>query len=96
MSARAIGVSFDETGFTVHLDNGSALRVPLDWFPRLRAATSEQRRDVRISASDAGLHWDQLNEDIGIIGLLRDSDEQLIQARLKSVSRAVKIDLDDL
>jgi hypothetical protein len=48
MSATAMSVSFDEISFTVHLDNGSALRVPLDWFPKLRAAMPEQRRDVRI------------------------------------------------
>jgi hypothetical protein len=96
MSAKAIDVSFDETSFTVNLDDGTALRVPLELFPKLRAATPEQRRDVRIFASGAGLHWDQLDEDIGIIGLLRDYNEQLIQARLKSVSRAVKIDLNDL
>ncbi|MFL9964647.1 DUF2442 domain-containing protein [Paraburkholderia sediminicola] len=94
--ARAIGVSFDESSFTVYLDDGGSLRVPLDWFPKLKVATPERRRAVRISVSGLGLHWDQLDEDIGVIGLLRDCDEQFIQARLKSVSRAVKFDLDDL
>jgi hypothetical protein len=96
MSARAIRLSFDESSFTVYLYEGTALRVPLELFPKLRAATPEQRRDVRISASGSGLHWDHLDEDIDIVGLLRDCDEQLIKARLKSVDRAVKIDLDDL
>jgi hypothetical protein len=89
-------VSFDESSFTVNLDDGSSLHVPFDWFPKLKAATPVQRSLVRISASGAGLHWDQLHEDISIVGLLRDCDEHLIRARLKSVSPAVKIDLDDL
>lgn len=96
MSAKATDVSFDETSFTVHLDNGSALRVPLDWFPTPRAATPGQRRDVRISASGAGLHWDQLNEDISVSGLMHDAERWHLEERLKSVDRAVKIDPDDL
>jgi hypothetical protein len=96
MSAKATGVSFDETSFTVHLDNGSALRVPLDWFPKLRAATPEQRRDVRIAASGAGLHWDQIDEDISVSGLMRDAECHHIEERLKSVEVAVKVDIDEL
>jgi hypothetical protein len=84
MSAKATGVSFDETSFTVHLDNGSALRVPLDWSPRLRAATPGQRRDVRISASGTGLHWDQLDEDISVSGLMRDAERRHRDERLTS------------
>jgi hypothetical protein len=96
MSATAMSVSFDEISFTVHLDNGSALRVPLDWFPKLRAATPEQRRDVRIAASGAGLHWDQIDEDISVSGLMRDAECHHIEERLKSVEVAVKVDIDDL
>jgi hypothetical protein len=42
--------------------------VPLAWFPRLLHATAEQREHVRISSR--GLHWEALNEDISIAGLL--------------------------
>jgi hypothetical protein len=84
MSAKATGVSFDETSFTVHLDNGSALRVPLDWSPRLRAATPGQRRDVRISASGAALRWDQLDEDLCVTELMREAERRHRDERLNA------------
>jgi hypothetical protein len=42
--------------------------VPLAWFPRLLAATPEQRNDFELSPR--GIHWDLLDEDIAIAGLL--------------------------
>jgi Protein of unknown function (DUF2442)/Uncharacterized protein conserved in bacteria (DUF2188) len=53
---------------TVELTDGRALSVPLAWFPRLLQATSAQRAQVEVSR--LGLHWEQLDEDISIAGLL--------------------------
>ena len=44
------------------------LGVPLAWFPRLLKATPAQRDKVEIS--HVGLHWDEIDEDISIAGLL--------------------------
>jgi hypothetical protein len=52
----------------VTLGDGRVLGVPLVWFPRLLHATPEQRRQLRISAR--GLHWEALDEDISLAGLL--------------------------
>jgi len=52
----------------VELLDGRIIGVPLAWFPRLLNATAEQRRQVSLSAM--GLHWDALDEDISISGLL--------------------------
>jgi hypothetical protein len=52
----------------VDLTDGRTLGVPLAWFPRLLRATSAEREDVEISRT--GLHWDKLDEDISIVGLL--------------------------
>jgi Protein of unknown function (DUF2442) len=52
----------------VDLTDGRTLGVPLAWFPRLLRASSEARRRVEISR--LGLHWEDLNEDISIAGLL--------------------------
>jgi hypothetical protein len=38
------------------------------WFPRLLEATPEQRAEVGMRKN--GLHWDALNEDISVSGLL--------------------------
>ena len=52
----------------VDLSDGRVIAVPLAWFPRLMNATPEQRSKVEFSAR--GLHWEQLDEDIAIDGLL--------------------------
>ena len=61
-------VRFDDSSMWVELSDGRALGVPLAWFPRLLNAEPEQRLNFEISKS--GLHWEQLNEDISIAGLL--------------------------
>ena len=67
-SVRATGVRFDDDQMWVELDDGRTLGVPLVWFPRLLRGTPEKRAKVSISAS--GLHWEELDEDISIAGLL--------------------------
>lgn len=67
-SVRAKAVRFDEWSMWVELEDGRTLGVPLAWFPRLLHGSQEQRGRVEISPS--GLHWDALDEDISIAGLL--------------------------
>ena len=50
------------------LSDGRTLGVPLAWFPRLLHASAEARQRVEIGR--AGLHWEELDEDISIGGLL--------------------------
>ena len=68
MSTSAKSVRFDENSMWVDLSDGRVIAVPLAWFPRLLHATSEQRQRVEISLN--GLHWDELDEDISVAGLL--------------------------
>ena len=71
MGFSAIAVEFDDTSFLVKISDGRELRVPLSWFATLNSASPEQRAKVRISQSRKGLHWDELDEDISVEGLLR-------------------------
>lgn len=48
--------------------DGRTLGVPSAWFPRLLYATPEQRELVEIGRM--GLHWEELDEDISVAGLL--------------------------
>ncbi len=64
----ATEIRFDADSMWVSLSDGRVLGVPLAWFPRLLHALPEQRLQVRISPR--GLHWDTLDEDISIAGLL--------------------------
>lgn len=67
-SVNAKNIRFDRDSMWVELSDGRVLGVPLAWFPRLLHASTAQRKQVRISAH--GLHWDALDEDISIAGLL--------------------------
>jgi hypothetical protein len=68
LAAKATRVHFDKDSMWVHLSDGRVIGVPLAWFPRLLHSTVEQREQVRISSR--GLHWEALDEDISIAGLL--------------------------
>jgi hypothetical protein len=70
MSISAKTVSFDDYTMWVELNDGRTLGVPLAWFPRLLHATPAEREQCRISYSGKGLHWDKLDEDISVEGLL--------------------------
>ena len=65
---RATAVRFDADSFWVDLTDGRTLGVPLAWFPRLLHASDQERAQVSISGR--GLHWDAVNEDISVEGLL--------------------------
>jgi len=68
MTISATDVRFDEHTMWVALTDGRTLGVPLAWFPRLLNASAEQRAQVDISRT--GLHWEELDEDISIAGLI--------------------------
>ncbi|WP_033927292.1 DUF2442 domain-containing protein [Sphingomonas sp. 35-24ZXX] len=61
-------VRFDDAQMWVELEDGRTLGIPLAWFPRLVRATTAQREDFFLSPD--GIHWDEIDEDISIAGLL--------------------------
>jgi hypothetical protein len=73
-SVSATRVRFDLDSMWVELSDGRTIGVPLAWFPRLLHSTEEQREQVRISSR--GLHWEALDEDISIAGLLAGLGDQ--------------------
>jgi hypothetical protein len=68
MNTSPKSVRFDENSLWVELSDGRVIAVPLAWFPRLMHATPEQRAKVEISPM--GLHWDELDEDVSVNGIL--------------------------
>ena len=68
MSISATKVRFDADTMWVELTDGRTIGVPLAWYPRLLKATPAQRAKVEFSRN--GLHWDALDEDISVAGLL--------------------------
>jgi hypothetical protein len=61
-------VRCDDDMLWVTLSDGRTIGAPLAWFPRLLAATPAERDMVELSAF--GLHWEALDEDLSVEGLL--------------------------
>ena len=66
----ATDVRFDEDMLHVQLLDGREISVPLEWFPKLRDATEEQRANWRLIGKGVGIHWKDLDEDLSVAGLL--------------------------
>ncbi len=69
--AMASDVWFDSDMMHVRLLDGREISVPLEWFPKLRDATSEQRKRWRLIGKGIGIHWEELDEDISVAALLK-------------------------
>jgi len=66
----ATNVVFDEHQIMVALADGRMISAPLEWFPKLREATASQRKAWRLIGGGARIHWEDLDEDISVEGLL--------------------------
>ncbi|MDP2793167.1 MAG: DUF2442 domain-containing protein [Sulfurisoma sp.] len=66
----ACDVRVDEHSLAVELEDGRGISVPLDWYPRLAHATAEERGRWRLIGGGMGIHWEDIDEDISVEGLL--------------------------
>ncbi len=66
----AVRVEVTDDTLSVDLSDGRSISVPLAWYPRLLHATPEERRRWRFVGGGEGIHWDDLDEDISVEGLL--------------------------
>lgn len=69
-SLTAREIWFDASMIHVRLSDGRELGVPLEWFPKLRQASERQRVSWRLIGDGVGIHWEELDEDISVAGLL--------------------------
>jgi len=69
--AKAVDVTVDDSMLRVTLADGRELAIPIEWSPRLRNATPEQRANWRFIGTGQGIHWPEIDEDISIASLLR-------------------------
>jgi hypothetical protein len=75
----AASVSFDAEKFVVELTDGRSLTVPLAWYPRLLHGSAEERNNWQLLGDGYVIEWPDLDEHIGIEGLLagrRSSESQ--------------------
>ena len=70
-AADVIDVSVDDIFLRLTLADGRELAAPVEWFPRLRDGSPEQRANWRLIGRGEGVHWPDLDEDIAAATLLR-------------------------
>lgn len=66
----ATKVCTTEDRLIVDLADGRIISVPLSWYPRLLDGTSAERQNWRLLGDGYAIEWYDLDEHIGIEGLL--------------------------
>lgn len=66
----AQGVFVTKDTLRVDLSDGRTISVPLAWFPRLVHASPTERGNWRLIGRGEGIHWETLDEDVSVEGLL--------------------------
>ena len=54
----------------ISLSDGRILLVPIAWFPRLLHSSEQERNNWRLIGKGQGIHWEDIDEEISIEGLL--------------------------
>ncbi len=68
---RVADVRCNDEHLIVSLQDGRSITVPLDWYPRLKAASASERANWESAGGGYGIHWPDLDEDLSSEGLLR-------------------------
>ena len=55
----------------VELSDGRTILLPIDWYPRVAAATVKERAHWRLIANGAGVHWVDLDESVSVENILQ-------------------------
>lgn len=69
--ARATKLWFSDKKLFLLLDDGREIGVPLEWYPKLRDAAEKELNDWRFIGDGIGIHWETLDEDLSVDGILR-------------------------
>jgi hypothetical protein len=65
-----VAVKITRDAFSVELDDGRTITVPIGWYPRIAHASSRERRNWRLIGTGEGIHWPELDEDVSVEGIL--------------------------
>jgi hypothetical protein len=65
-----VDINFFENRFVLSLEDGRSLSIPLTWYPRLMQATKNERENWIILGDGYAIEWPDLDEHIGVEGLL--------------------------
>ena len=79
----ATWITFTDDALAAELADGRIVSVPLDWYPRLVRATEDERNNWELHSGSQYIHWEDLDEDISVEGLLAGRRSRESQASLK-------------
>ncbi len=77
----ALRVWCDDDNISVDLSDGRRLAVPLAFYPRLLHATPRQRAKYELSGGGRSIHWEEIDEDLSVAGLLAGIPDRTTAAR---------------
>jgi hypothetical protein len=63
-------VYFIRNMLCVLLEDGREIRVPLEYYPRLKNATAKQRKNYQIIGNGTGIHWPDIDEDLSVEAII--------------------------
>jgi len=66
----AVKIYFEKNFLCVVLDDGREVKVPLEFYPRLKRATQSQRNKYQLIGRGTGIHWPDLDEDLSVEGIV--------------------------
>lgn len=72
LDAHAVDVVIDDAALHFILADGREISAPIEWFPRLRDASSNQRMNWRLIGKGIGVHWPEIDEDIAVNTLMNN------------------------
>lgn len=81
---RAVKVWFDDDNIWLGLEDGRQVSAPLAFYPRLLNATKEQRENDEFIGPGIGIHWEDLNEDLSVEGIVLGRKDRTASQKFRS------------
>jgi hypothetical protein len=66
----AVKVAISADDLAIGLADGRSIIVPLAWYPRLQQGTDSERQNWQILGDGYAIEWPDLDEHIGVEGLI--------------------------
>jgi hypothetical protein len=70
-------VGFSEDKMYIELNSGRILAVPYSYTNKLEKSSLEDLKNYRLIANGIGIHFESIDEDISIEGLIRDFGNEI-------------------